>query len=54
MISRYSRMFVARPSEAPCPPDGGSLGRRRIVCRGGRAYVLEEPSTEWAVFDIGG
>ncbi|MFG2868421.1 hypothetical protein [Streptomyces sp. NPDC048338] len=35
-------------------PDGGSLGRRRIVCRGSRVYVLEEPSTEWAVFDIGG
>ncbi|MET9649885.1 hypothetical protein ABZZ44_06305 [Streptomyces sp. NPDC006460] len=38
----------------PRIPAHRPLGRRRIVCRGSRVYVLEEPSTEWAVFGIGG
>jgi len=34
-------------------PDGTDLGRRRVVCRGPRIYVQEEPFTHWAVLDIG-
>ncbi|MER6349461.1 hypothetical protein ACWC10_23535 [Streptomyces sp. NPDC001595] len=34
-------------------PDGDPLGRRRVVSRGPRLYVQEEPATEWCVLDIG-
>ncbi|MEU6707599.1 hypothetical protein [Streptomyces wuyuanensis] len=34
-------------------PDGGRLGRRHVVGRGERVYVLEEPYTEWYVLDAG-
>jgi hypothetical protein len=34
-------------------PDGSPLGRRRMVSRGPRLYVQEEPATEWTVLDIG-
>ncbi|MFI6494500.1 hypothetical protein [Streptomyces sp. NPDC050564] len=33
-------------------PDGTRLGRRRLVCRGPRIYVQEEPFTGWEVLDI--
>ena len=33
-------------------PDGGELGRRRVVCRGPRVYVQGDRATEWAVLDI--
>ncbi|MES9807104.1 hypothetical protein [Streptomyces cinereoruber] len=33
--------------------DGGALGRRRVVARGSRVYVQEEPLTEWGVLDLG-
>ncbi|MFF4349292.1 hypothetical protein [Streptomyces sp. NPDC001530] len=33
--------------------DGSTPGRRRLVCRGARIYVQEEPFTEWDVLDIG-
>lgn len=33
-------------------PDGGELGRRRVVSRGPRLYVQEEPGLEWTVLDI--
>lgn len=33
-------------------PDGGELGRRRVVCRGPRLYVQEESFTEWTLLDI--
>ncbi|MGA5872735.1 hypothetical protein [Streptomyces cinereoruber] len=29
--------------------DGGALGRRRVVARGSRVYVQEEPFAEWGV-----
>ncbi|MFI6334167.1 hypothetical protein [Streptomyces sp. NPDC050535] len=32
--------------------DRGELGRRRVVCRGPRIYVQEEPFLEWGVLDI--
>ncbi|MFC8794513.1 hypothetical protein [Streptomyces cinereoruber] len=32
--------------------DGGALGRRRVVARGSRVYVQEEPFTEWGVLDL--
>lgn len=32
--------------------DGGEIGRRRVVCRGPRIYVQEEPSLEWGALDI--
>ncbi|MFD4720625.1 hypothetical protein ACFWOY_11360 [Streptomyces sp. NPDC058423] len=35
-------------------PDGGPLGRRHVVSRDARVYVLEEPYTEWNVLDAGG
>ncbi|MFD9213495.1 hypothetical protein ACFVY9_10375 [Streptomyces sp. NPDC059544] len=35
-------------------PDGGPLGRRHVVSRDARVYVLEEPYTEWYVLDAGG
>ncbi|MFE0452740.1 hypothetical protein ACFW2D_15900 [Streptomyces sp. NPDC058914] len=34
-------------------PDGGEPGRSRVVSRGPRLYVQEEPFTDWAVYDIG-
>jgi hypothetical protein len=34
-------------------PDGAPLGRCRTVCRGPRLYVLEEPFTQWTVFELG-
>ncbi|MEU9283471.1 hypothetical protein AB0D57_01760 [Streptomyces sp. NPDC048275] len=33
-------------------PDGTDLGRRRVVCRGPRIYIQEDPFTEWTVLDI--
>lgn len=33
-------------------PDGGTLDRRRLVCRGPRIYVQEPPGLEWTVLDI--
>ncbi|MFF2231145.1 hypothetical protein [Streptomyces anulatus] len=33
-------------------PDGSVVGRRRVVGRGSRIYVLAEPFTEWGVFDL--
>lgn len=33
-------------------PDGTPLGRRRVVCRGSRLYVQEQPATEWTLFDL--
>jgi hypothetical protein len=33
-------------------PDGGELGRRRVVCRGPRLYIQEESFTEWTLLDI--
>ncbi|MCL8013596.1 hypothetical protein [Streptomyces sp. AS02] len=33
-------------------PDGGALGRRRVVSRGPRLYIQEEPGLEWTVLDI--
>ncbi|AVH55267.1 MULTISPECIES: hypothetical protein [Streptomyces] len=33
-------------------PDGTGLGPRRLVCRGPRIYVQEDPFTEWTVLDI--
>ncbi|GHI03153.1 hypothetical protein AQI88_01865 [Streptomyces cellostaticus] len=33
-------------------PDGGRLGRRRIVSRGSRLYVQVKPFTEWFVLDL--
>jgi hypothetical protein len=34
-------------------PDGSrSDGHRRVVCRGPRLYVQEQPATEWALFDL--
>ncbi|MFC8900210.1 hypothetical protein [Streptomyces cinereoruber] len=32
--------------------DGGALGRRRVVARGSRVYVQEEPFAEWGVLDL--
>ncbi|MEU6881774.1 hypothetical protein [Streptomyces sp. NPDC046712] len=32
--------------------DGARVGRRRVVGRGPRIYVQEEPYTDWAVLDI--
>ncbi|MFI8402912.1 hypothetical protein ACIGG5_22045 [Streptomyces sp. NPDC085463] len=32
--------------------DGGALARCRVVARGSRVYVQEEPLTEWGVFDL--
>ncbi|WNO71196.1 hypothetical protein [Streptomyces sp. AM8-1-1] len=34
-------------------PDGGELGRRRLVNRGPRLYVQSEPYSEWCVLDLG-
>ncbi|MFJ6948752.1 hypothetical protein ACISU4_29630 [Streptomyces wuyuanensis] len=34
-------------------PDGGRLGRRHVVSRDERVYVLEEPYSEWYVLDAG-
>ncbi len=34
-------------------PDGTVPGCRRIVARGSRIYVQEEPFTTWCVFDLG-
>lgn len=34
-------------------PDGGPIGRRRVVSRDARVYVQEEPYTEWCVLDAG-
>ncbi|SOE07794.1 hypothetical protein [Streptomyces sp. Ag109_G2-15] len=33
-------------------PDGGRLGRRRIVSRGSRLYVQVEPLAEWFLLDL--
>ncbi|MFJ6572586.1 hypothetical protein ACIQNU_34765 [Streptomyces sp. NPDC091292] len=33
-------------------PDGGALGRRRVVCRGARLYVQEEPGTTWTLLEL--
>ncbi|MFJ5966808.1 hypothetical protein [Streptomyces sp. NPDC093060] len=33
-------------------PDGGRLGRRRVVSRGSRIHVQVKPCTEWFVFDL--
>lgn len=33
-------------------PDGTPLGHRRVVCRGPRLYVQEQPATEWTLFDL--
>ncbi len=36
-------------------PDGSALaGRHRVVSRGPRLYVQEEPRTEWTVLDLSG
>lgn len=35
-------------------PDGGTIGRRRVVCRGPRLYVQEESYPEWLVLDLAG
>ncbi|MFI8528669.1 hypothetical protein ACIGMX_00235 [Streptomyces aquilus] len=32
--------------------DGARSGRRRVVCRGPRLYVQEEPGIDWALYDI--
>ncbi|MEV0171575.1 hypothetical protein AB0I00_10700 [Streptomyces sp. NPDC050803] len=34
-------------------PGGEALGRHRVVSRGARLYVQEEPATAWSVLDIG-
>jgi hypothetical protein len=34
-------------------PDGGEPGRSRVVSRGPRLYVQEEPFTDWTVYAIG-
>ncbi|WP_137992275.1 hypothetical protein [Streptomyces vilmorinianum] len=34
-------------------PDGRRIGRRRVVARGPRIHVQEEPYTDWAVLDLG-
>ncbi|MGD1220925.1 hypothetical protein AB9Q10_21135 [Streptomyces krungchingensis] len=44
--------FVAVEERRLVRPDGSPLGRRRIVSRGPRVYVQEEPFTEWTVFDL--
>jgi hypothetical protein len=33
-------------------PDGSAPGRRRIVGRGSRIYVQDEPFTTWGVYDL--
>lgn len=33
-------------------PDGTRPGHRRVVCRGPRLYLQEQPATEWALFDL--
>lgn len=33
-------------------PDGTDLGRRRVVCRGSRIYLQDEPLTDWTVLDL--
>lgn len=33
-------------------PDGTAPGRRRVVGRGSRIYVLAEPFTAWGMFDL--
>ena len=35
-------------------PDGRPIGRRRVVARGTRIHVQEEPFTEWTVWDLSG
>ncbi|MFJ2936893.1 hypothetical protein ACIO8G_29540 [Streptomyces sp. NPDC087219] len=35
-------------------PDGTPVGRHRVLARGSRIHVQDEPFTEWAVWDLSG